>query len=210
MWAMERKYKVVRAVSAILAVYLLASAMADFLVFHQTADGICALVALALVILVPLVIWWAGLKLTLASILAWLLFIVLATYTGSRYDGYDYFWYDCLIHLYSGTLLALTTADLFFPQKVKHERFNLTFICFFSFTFAVAMAGFWEMLQYFFDIFTGADVQKNLVQEIGILGTPWQNPGVKDTMNDMINGTIGGGIGTLITFIKRKRHVSHS
>lgn len=207
---MDTKDLIKRCFVIMAAVYLLISALADFFIFHVATEGIYALIALALVIIVPLVVSWAQLKLTLPTILAWILFIVLATYTGNRYDCYDFFWYDCIIHLYSGTLLALTTADLFFPMKVKHERFNLKFICFFSFTFAVAMAGFWEMLQFFFDIFTGTDVQKNLVQEIEIFGAPWQNPGIKDTMNDMINGTIGGGIGTLIVYIKRKTYGRNS
>lgn len=70
---------------------------------------------------------------------------------------------------------------------------------------AIASAGIWEMNEFVYDIFTHQDVQRNLLQEKELISSSWQNSGILDTMNDMINGTVGGLVGSIFLFFKYKK-----
>ena len=191
--------------SLLLGIYLLISSFLDLLFFKEYQNGVYALIAFVLVIVIPLLLKWLKINLSPLSINPLLVFITIATYTGNRFNAYHrFFWYDILLHFTSGILIALCAVDLFFPEGKKTGE-KLSFILFFSFIVALASAAAWEIVEFFFDILTGNDVQRNLIVEREIFGAEWQNSGIKDTMNDIINGTVGGAIGTLLIYIKRRK-----
>ncbi len=138
------------------------------------------------------------------TLLFLLLFETLAIYTGNHYDLYKrVWWYDVVLHFASGFVSAAAAADLLLP-KSKNPN-DALFTAFFAFVMALAIAGFWEIIEFFFDIIGKTDVQRNLISEREIFGSAWQNPGIKDTMNDIIDGFAGGIIGAVYVFFSRRK-----
>ena len=96
--------------------------------------------------------------------LADITFAVFGTYVGNRFDLYHtFFAYDIMLHFISGILISLTLYEVFFPSSYRNSiplvaRVSLSMII------GLAGAGFWELCEYFLDIFTGLDVQRNLVE----------------------------------------------
>lgn len=142
--------------------------------------------------------------------LADILFAVFGTYVGNRFDLYHtFFAYDIMLHFISGILISLTLYEVFFPSSYRNSiplvaRVSLSMII------GLAGAGFWELCEYFLDIFTGLDVQRNLVEDFELIGRHWQNSGVKDSMNDMFNGTLGSIIAGVVIFFKERRKMRMS
>lgn len=142
--------------------------------------------------------------------LADMLFAVFGTYIGNRFDLYHtFFAYDIMLHFISGILISLTLYEVFFPSSYRNSnplvaRVSLSMII------GLAGAGFWELCEYFLDIFTGLDVQRNLVEDFELIGRSWQNSGVKDSMNDMFNGTLGSIIAGVVIFFRERRKMRMS
>lgn len=142
--------------------------------------------------------------------LADMLFAVFGTYIGNRFDLYHtFFAYDIMLHFISGILISLTLYEVFFPSSYKNSiplvaRVSLSMIT------GLAGAGFWELCEYFLDIFTGLDVQRNLVEDFELIGRSWQNSGIKDSMNDMFNGTFGSIIAGAVIFFRERRKMKMS
>lgn len=139
-----------------------------------------------------------------------MLFAVSGTYIGNRFDLYHtFFAYDIMLHFISGILISLTLYEVFFPSSYRNSiplvaRVSLSMII------GLAGAGFWELCEYFLDIFTGLDVQRNLVEDFELIGRSWQNSGVKDSMNDMFNGTLGSIIAGVVIFFRERRKMRMS
>lgn len=161
-----------------------------------------AAVALALVSVLPIVAKWIKLKLNPVTISLCFIFLAIAIYTGNRYGMYHRFWwYDVALHFSSGILLAMLWADVAFPlpsaqtKPTWRESAPLYMVLLTSVVFAMACACGWELTEFFWDILTKSDVQRNLLVERELFGASWQNPGIRDTMNDMLNGTVGALVG---------------
>ncbi len=188
-----------------LSIYLLISGVWDLFIPQVRSNGWYALISIALIWLIP---WFVGkLKLEISDLtyILFMVFIVLGTYTNNRYNLCRVlWWFDIALHLSSGVMLSLIAGDIFFPLSKKHVN-HLWFELFFMFVFAVASAGFWEILEFSFDCITGLDVQRNLTRDREFIAMSWQNNGIIDTMNDMINGTVGGLIGCTIGYFQRKK-----
>ena len=142
--------------------------------------------------------------------LADMLFAVFGTYIGNRFDLYHtFFAYDIMLHFISGILISLTLYEVFFPSSYRNNiplvaRVSLSMII------GLAGAGFWELCEYFLDIFTGLDVQRNLVEDFELIGRSWQNSGIKDSMNDMFNGTLGSIIAGAVIYFRERRKMKMS
>ena len=170
-----------------------------------------AVVALALISVLPVVVKWMGLKLNPVTISLCFIFLVIAIYTGNRYGMYQRFWwYDVALHFSSGILLAMLWADVVFPirdaqmKTTWRENAPLHMVLLTSCTFAMACACGWELTEFFWDILTKSDVQRNMVVERELFGAAWQNPGIRDTLNDMLNGTVGSLVGCGCIAVTRK------
>ena len=151
---------------------------------------------------------------TFLPILSWLLkketegwktisvqvFILFSVYLANIGNLYSFWWYDIVLHFLSGVFISLIVPTLIIPRKTAMIMTKAQWICF-SIIVSMAIAGLWEIVEFLFDIFTSSDVQRNLSVEKELLGVSWQNPGLKDTMNDIINGTVGGIVGAFLNLI---------
>lgn len=172
-----------------------------------------AVIALILISLLPIAMKWMKLNLNPITISLCFVFLTIAIYTGNRYGMYKRFWwYDVALHFSSGILLSMLWADVVFPIPITGAKPNwresapLHMVILTSIAFAMACACGWEIVEFFWDILTKSDVQRNLLVERELFGAAWQNPGIRDTMNDMVNGTVGALVGcACIAAIRKSR-----
>jgi len=194
-----------KSVTLLLSVYLLGSIVALIFMPLVRCNIWYALVSIALIWLIPYLVHLLNLEIWDLTYDLFIVFIVLGTYTNNRYNLCRVvWWFDIALHLSSGVMLSLLAGDIFFPLSRKHAN-PLWFELFFMFVFAVASAGFWEILEFSFDCVTGLDVQRNLIRDREFISTVWQNNGIIDTMNDMINGTVGGLVGCTMGYFQRRK-----
>lgn len=191
--------------TVLLSAYLVVSGTMDLFMPQVRTKAWYAAVSLAVLWLIPIVAKLFKLEITDMTYVLFMVFVVVGTYTSNRHNLYKTFWwFDVVLHLSSGIMLSMIAGDIFFPISKEHRN-PLWFEIFFMFIFAVAAAGFWEIMEFSFDCITGQDVQRNLLREREIISTAWQNNGIIDTMNDMINGTVGGMLGCTLSFLNRRK-----
>lgn len=146
-------------------------------------------------------------KLSSITMLTCCIYMFIAIYLSNRYNLYKRFWYyDVILHTLSGLILAFFFSDIFYPldsDKAYVKETPMAMKIMAPLISAIAGAGVWEITEFLFDILTKNDVQRNLTLEHEIISSSWQNPGILDTMNDMINGTVGALFGTLILALER-------
>jgi len=104
--------------------------------------------------------------------LAAILFIFGSLFLGSSVGFYNRFWWwDILLHGISAVLLGIVGLLLVWilnhNEKIEMSL-NPLFICFFSFSFAVAIGALWEIYEFTIDSFFGANMQKS-----GLVDTMW-------------------------------------
>ena len=122
--------------------------------------------------------------------LAAILFIFGSLFLGSAVGFYNLFWWwDILLHGFSAILLGI--IGLLMVWILNHNEkvdisLNPVFICIFSFSFAVAIGVLWEIYEFAFDSFFGADMQKS---------------GLVDTMWDLIVDTSGALLVSMSAYI---------
>lgn len=132
-------------------------------------------------------------------------FVFFSVFCSNIFNFYHrWWWYDIALHMLSGVFIALILPELIVPERVGKEMSAWHWF-FFSIIVAITSAGFWEMTEFFFDIIASGDVQRNLTVERELFGVEWQNPGIRDTMNDIVNGTIGGIVGSIYFFFRKRR-----
>ncbi len=131
-------------------------------------------------------------------------FILFSIFFANGFRFYTIWWYDIVLHFLSGVFIALIVPELIVPEKTAKVMSNGQWIGF-SIIVALAAAGFWEIMEFLFDIISNSDAQRNLISEHELLGRAWQNSGVKDSMNDIINGFVGGIIGAFINLISIRK-----
>lgn len=190
-------------ITACASLLMLIASIADIIIgrpslaFYGISTVLCFLILHALIIVLrrELESW----KIIISDI-----FMIVAIYLSNRFDLYHRFWFfDIILHSFSGVIIASVLPTLFLRDETRRAMSPLE-AAFISFVFAVASAGFWEIMEFSFDLLTKSDVQRNLIRERELLSSDWQNPGILDTMNDMINGTAGGIIGSGLIFINEK------
>lgn len=90
-------------------------------------------------------------------------------------------YYDKIMHTLSGALTMLLALAVFYLLKARKqiERTDCALALTFCLFASLAVAGLWEIVEYFINMFTGIDVQNA------------KSTGVADSMQDMIVCTIG-------------------
>lgn len=164
-------------------------------IFHLNSAKIFALIAGLLVCFIPeLYTKCFKVKIPISATFIYTLFVFAAQFLGTYLRAYEVFpWWDVMLHLVSGVLVGyvglvlLITLDrsyLLFKQK------RVVLIAFFIFTVAVTGAVFWEIIEFTGDTLFGMNAQ---------LGS------LRDTMEDLICGTIvGGGFAVYIGWVLHK------
>ena len=152
----------------------------------------------------------AGVLVGAALLLSWMpfpyyvaivLFTCAAQYFGMMFDFYHRFWwYDVIVHFFSGILLSCMGYFLFrlLSRKVQ-GTFPVLLPVLFSVFFAVGCAGLWEIYEYCADTFFGLQAQSGMGQTR-----------IDDTMQDIIAGTVSAvcyGIGLGLYLHRRADNV---
>lgn len=201
----EKKLTPLLTLRIAIIVYAIISAIID------TATGYGAIYLfygaslIAVVLFTPIIFKSFGLKISDATLFIGFIFCTIAIYAGNRFDLYKtLWWYDSALHFSSGIIVAFAAKDLFFKSE-KPESLSPIFTFIIIVMFAISVAAIWEIAEFFFDIVTMQDVQRNLTIERELFGASWQNTGTKDIMNDMILGTLGGFIGASIALHLKKK-----
>ena len=111
------------------------------------------------------------------------LFLFGAQFLGSFLGAYGYFdWWDVMLHGISGifmgyiALIIIITAD---RSGILFKQYKTGLVVLFILATSVASAGIWEMIEFTGDTLFATNAQLGSLQ---------------DTMEDIICGTIGGGI----------------
>ncbi|MBP3888189.1 MAG: hypothetical protein J6F30_11210 [Cellulosilyticum sp.] len=126
---------------------------------------------------------WVGIKIPLGACLILDIFLLGTQFFGSYLGAYTYFsWWDIMLHLSSGILVGYIGLILLITLDRNHLLFikkKIGVIILFVFAIAVTGAVFWEIFEFTSDTLFGTNTQ---------LGS------LRDTMGDLICGTIVGGV----------------
>lgn len=117
-----------------------------------------------------------------------LVFIFFSIYLANLWDFYGIPHYDKFLHFMSGIILALFGLILYMYMGRKNTEVNkhqITIVIFPLF-FAIACAGCWETWEFTTD---------------SLFGLHAQNNSLVDTMTDIIAGTIGGGLTSVLNYL---------
>src|SRR4030065_2665381 len=94
--------------------------------------------------------------------------------------------YDKALHIYGTAVVGLLALVIVYTLNYTRKvRLSLPFIGFFTFTFAMAMGGIWEIMEFAVDSLFGKMTQN------GLADTMW------DLINDFVGGVITAAIGML-------------
>ncbi len=137
-------------------------------------------------------------KITETARLIYALFILCSQWLGTYLRLYDsIIWWDIMLHFSSGILLGyvglliLIWADRVNMQTGRHA---FRIVALFAFLVSVSGAVFWEIFEFLSDVYLGSNTQ---------LGS------LRDTMEDMIFGTLGALV-FVVYLVITERKKSHS
>lgn len=145
------------------------------------------------------------------------LFTFAAMYLGNIFGYYIIFpWWDVMLHSTSGFMLGLAGFLLFYSlNRDRDFVFRLNYICIsiFAFCFAMTCGVFWEFFEFFCDCFVGTNMQKSFfiadareMSEYANSFGRFMDPGLMDTMKDLIVDAIGSGLSVIICFFYVIKH----
>lgn len=130
------------------------------------------------------------------------IFIFASLSLSSQYNLYYRFhWWDDLLHSLSGFMTTSIAFLMIFKLNIRHAlRFNPLLVSLFTFSFALAIAVLWEILEFTADVVFGTSHQHwdDTVESI-LIGKPYQGVGLCDTMSDLIV-TAGGALVMSVVF----------
>lgn len=117
-----------------------------------------------------------------------LAFIFFSLYLGSVLNFYGLPYYDKILHLVSGVLLAFYGLLIYIFLFGNKENTTIKPIAMvvFSLLFAMACAGAWEIWEFTTDYLFNLNAQNN---------------SLNDTMWDIISGTVGGGFSCFLMYL---------
>lgn len=146
---------------------------------------------------------------------AFTIFVFCAMFGGDVLDFYNRIsWWDSFLHLSSGILFSMTGYLLFISLNRNADarnQLNPLSIVLFSFCFALACGAIWEIYEFACDCFFGINMQRwqnamPVEQWVSMQNVSnFSQPGLIDTMKDIITDTIGAlvSIPILLAMIRR-------
>lgn len=144
-------------------------------------------------LLFRLLIRWTKSDLPPALRLSVLIFITITMMIANLFNMYAVIPYlDKMEHLLSGVILFFTGQFILNKMIRRKGLTSLPFniVLWFSFYFSVAMAGVWEIYEFTVDYFFKLNSQ---------------NGSLKDTMMDIICGTLGAAAASIYVYMKARR-----
>lgn len=143
------------------------------------------------------------------------IFTLLAMFFGEILGFYSRFeWWDSMLHLSSGIMFGMVGYMLFVSLNRDsgiRRKLNPMSVMLFCFCFSIACGAMWEIFEFAGDSLLGMNMQrwKNTytAEEWASMQnvTNFSNPGLVDTMKDIINDTIGtlASLVIILPMIKR-------
>ncbi|MCD6234558.1 MAG: hypothetical protein J7K63_05935 [Candidatus Marinimicrobia bacterium] len=136
-----------------------------------------------------------------------ILFMYAGVYLSARFDMYyRFFWWDDLLHTLSGAMIGF--IGFLIVYKINHKYsmdFNPLLIAVFAFTFSVTIAVIWEIFEFLMDVYFGTAMQKwDLPEGTSLIGRSYQGSGLRDTMSDLILGSAGALVTSVISYFLYK------
>jgi hypothetical protein len=136
-----------------------------------------------------------------------IIFIISGTFLSVRFNlYYRFFWWDDLLHTLSGVIIGFIGFIMIYKINHKYSMdISPLLVAVFSFTFAVTLGVFWEILEFVSDVVLGTANQKwNLPDTAILIGKSYQGSGLRDTMSDLIVNCIGAFITSVIAYFMYK------
>lgn len=144
------------------------------------------------------------------------LFVLCAMLLGEILDFYTLFaWWDSMLHLLSGVLFSFVGYLLFTSLNRNDEvrnQLNPMSVVLVSVCFALACGGVWEIFEFAGDSLLGMNMQR---WQSGMDAEQWalmqnfantSNPGLIDTMKDIIVDTVGAALSIPVLLPMIKKH----
>lgn len=160
----------------------------------QWGKGFALLGGLVLTLLPEIYTWLRKLQIPKNACMWYVIFVFSCQWLGTYLRFYDkFFWWDILLHFASGFLLGYIGLVVLMSLDSSYTLFKgkkYLIIAVFVFAFSVMCAAIWEIGEYSAD---------------QILGTFTQLGSLKDTMIDIICGTISALLFAIYTYIVLKR-----
>lgn len=167
-----------RLINLIMVLSMLIGSLCLILLENVTMGRFLTYLGLIIVIGLPFIFYKTMFMISQKQLFLYYVFVFLADYLGCVCRFYDYIiWYDVVIHFLSGVLSV--KLGLFVLEKFGVGK-NYIFNIIFSLITVMAIAGAWEIFEYACDFIFCLDMQKSIFT------------GVRDTMQDMIAGLMGG------------------
>lgn len=168
---------------------------AVFLLFIGQWGQCLALIGSLLLTYLPEVYtWFRKLKVPHNACMCYVIFVFCCQWLGTYLRFYDmFFWWDILLHFTSGFLLGYIGLVILMSLDWDYTLFKAKrymVIALFVFTFSVMCAAMWEICEYLAD---------------QLLGTFTQLGSLKDTMEDIICGTISAFLFATYTYLVLRR-----
>ncbi len=96
-----------------------------------------------------------------------LLFVFSAEILGEIGSFYTYIpWWDDMLHTVNGFFMAaigFSLIDILNNSPKFHFSLSPVFVCFVAFCFSMTIGVVWEFFEFFMDVFTGTDMQKDAI-----------------------------------------------
>jgi hypothetical protein len=149
-------------------------------------------------------------------------FIVAHFVLGEVYRFYDYvFLFDKLLHTTAGIVMAMCGFSIVYGYSRADDgiiRLSPFFFAMFSFCFAITLMTLWEIFEYAVDYAFGYNMQrwKDGLSVLTADGAEYtvtalrQGTGLKDTMTDVIAGTVSAAVISVICglWFKKNQNIS--
>lgn len=135
-------------------------------------------------------------------------------------DGLNFYskysWWDSVLHLFSGSVLAfvgLWIISIIFeksPQVVLGNRF---FLAFYVLLFSLSCGVIWEICEYTYDAFLGTNTQQFMATTTASIPSPEDIPlcgheALGDTMKDLILDLVGSLLVSIYVFFQHKKMIT--
>lgn len=136
------------------------------------------------------------------------LFIYAGIFLSNQFNlYYKFWWWDDLLHFFSGIIIGFIGFIVIYIINHNYSMdISPLLVALFTFTFAVTLGVFWEILEFTLDALLASDHQKwGLPPDAVLLGKAYQGSGLRDTMSDLIVDCLGALITSFITYFAYKK-----
>jgi hypothetical protein len=134
-------------------------------------------------------------------------FLLASVVAGEIFSAYEHFWWwDDMLHTIAGIIMGVIG---FLAVYFLNARYKMTisplFVAVFAFTFAVTMGVIWEIIEFSADVLFRTDMQRwNLPEDAKLIGRDYQGVGLRDTMSDLIVGSVGSFVSSVFAYFAYK------